>query len=82
MCGSAIYQYRNYHQKAIDLTVPDVGINNKIRRLTMDKSKLPKMGKGKVVTPVKKKIKKRGGVGGVLDSIKERNRKLKEAMGN
>jgi hypothetical protein len=48
----------------------------------MDKSKLPKMGKGKVVTPVKKKIKKRGGVGGVLDSIKERNRKLKEAMGN
>jgi hypothetical protein len=47
----------------------------------MDKSKLPKMGKGKVVTPVKRKV-KRGGVGGVLDSIKERNRKLKEAMGN
>jgi hypothetical protein len=46
----------------------------------MDKSKLPKMGKGKVITP-KKKV-KRGGIGGVLDSVKERNRKLKEAMGN
>jgi hypothetical protein len=45
----------------------------------MDKSKLPKMDPRKVVKP--KRV-KRGGVGGVLDTIKERNRKLKEAMGN
>jgi hypothetical protein len=53
----------------------------------MDNSKLPKMGKGKVVpipgvVPMKYKKKKgkRGGVGGVLDVIQERKRKLKEAM--
>jgi hypothetical protein len=45
----------------------------------MDKSKLPKMGKGKVIL-AKKKV-KRGGVGGVLDTIKERKRKMKEALG-
>jgi hypothetical protein len=44
----------------------------------MDKSKLPKMGKGKVIMP---KRKKRGGVGGVVDAIKEKNRRLKEAAG-
>ena len=54
----------------------------------MDKSKLPKMQPGKVVpthggpAKSKKKAKKRGGVGAVVDIIAERNRKLKEAMGN
>jgi hypothetical protein len=47
----------------------------------MDKSKLPKMGKGKVVTPKKKK-KKAGGVQGVLDTIKTRNQRLAEAAGD
>ena len=57
----------------------------------MDRSKLPKMAKGKVVpipkvipqTPRKTNAKnKRGGVGGVLDAISKKNRMLKEAAGN
>ena len=55
----------------------------------MDKSKLPDMDPNKVV-PVPKVIpmkykptgKKKGGVGGVLDAVAKRNRKLKEAAGN
>jgi len=47
----------------------------------MDKSKLPKMGKGKVIAE-KKKTKKQHPVKNVLDIIKTRNQRLKEAAGD
>jgi hypothetical protein len=52
----------------------------------MDKSKIPPLTKKSSIfswgSKKKKKAKKRGGVGGVLDAVAERNRRLKEAAGN
>jgi hypothetical protein len=55
----------------------------------MDKSKLPGMTKrsfpwftSKPKKKPKAAPKKRGGVGGVLDAVAERNRRLKEAAGD
>jgi len=49
----------------------------------MDKSKLPPMSKKSSIFSwgKKKKKKKAGGVQGVLDTVAERNRRLKEAAG-
>jgi len=53
----------------------------------MDKSKLPKMQPGKVVPthggPKPKKAgpkKKKGGLAGAIDTIKERKRRMQEAL--
>lgn len=77
--GKSLYRAYMARRQRMPETMPRIGLPaGGIRR---PKPKPEEPERAEAPTPPKKKKKPRGGVGGVLDTIKERERRIREAAG-